>query len=203
MADILLYDRNGKGLAFAKASVANGGMLTQDAGARFDEAVDRGNVFVIANQSTVVTQANLSVTTPALTIANRVGSGKVVKLWYAGCQSLVAWTAAAAVWLAQGSHAATAVVETTAATSRNAKTGDPGAPAGVGFLAVATLPTTPVAVGLLGAGLTGLITTVPGIVPFGRWYDGALRLPAGFNWSIQTSTAGTLFCEFIVEVVDA
>ena len=201
--DIQLVDRLGNDLGSAKGSKQTGGLLVQQAGARFDEAVDRGAVYIAANQTTVVTQAGLSATTPALTVANRAGSGKTVKLWYAGCQSLVAWTAAAAVWLALGGSAvAAAVTETTAATIRNAKTGDASAPAGVALLAVATLPAAPVAISLLGAGLTGIITTVPGIAPFGRWYDGALRLPPGFNWSIQTSTAGTLFCEIIIEVVD-
>lgn len=201
--DVMLYDRLGQPLYPAKGSRATGGMLTQSAGARFDEAVDRGNVYIAANQTTVTTQAGLSATTPALTVANRAGSKKVVKLWYAGCQSLVAWVAGAAVWLAQGGSAvAAAVTETTAATIRNAKTGDATAPPGVAILAVATLPAAPVAISLIGVGLTGAITTVPSSVPLGRWYDGALQLAEGFNWSFQTSTAGTLFCEFIIEVAD-
>lgn len=201
--DFTLYDRTGQVIGPAKGSRATGGMLVGPASPQFDEAVDRGGVYIAANQTTVITQAGLSATTPALTVANRVGSKKVVKLWYAGCQSLVAWVAGAAVWLAQGGFAAAAVTETTPATVRNAKTGDASAPEGVAILAVATLPAAPVAISLLGAGLTGLITTVPGMAAFGRWYDGALRLPEGFNWSFQTSTAGTLFCEIIVEVVPA
>lgn len=198
-----LVDRNGVPYGPARASRSNGGLLVTPAGSSFDEAVDRGNVYITANQTTVTTQAGLSATTPALTIANRAGSGKRVKLWYAGAQSLVAWTAAAAVWLAQGGSAvAAAVTETTAATVRNAKTGDSSTPNGVAALAVATLPAAPVAISLLGAGLTGAITVQTGIAPFGRWYNGAIQLPEGFNWSIQTSTAGTLFCEFIFEVVD-
>ena len=198
-----LVDRSGNPLHPVKGSRSNGGMLVTGAGAEFDEAVDRGNVYITANQTTVTTQAGLSATTPALTIANRAGSDKRVKLWYAGCQTLVAWTAAAAVYLTQGGSAvAAAVTETTNATVRNAKTGDASIPPGVAALAVATLPAAPVAISLLGAGLTGAITVQTGIVPFGRWYNGALQLPEGFNWSIQTSTAGTLFCEFIFEVVD-
>lgn len=200
--DITLYGPNGQVLNLAKGSKSNGGLLVQQAGSEFDEAVDRGNVYIAANQTTVTTQAGLSATTPALVVANRAGSGKTVKLWYAGCQSLVAWVAGAAVWLAQGGGPlAAAVTETTLATVRNAKTGDAGQPPGVALLAVSTLPAAPVAISLLGAGLTGLITTVPGIAPFGRWYNGALRLAPGFNWSIQTSTAGTLFCEYIVEIM--
>lgn len=198
-----LVDRNGVPYGPARASRSNGGLLVTPAGSSFDEAVDRGNVYITANQTTVTTQAGLSATTPALTIANVAGSGKRVKLWYAGCQTLVAWTAAATVWLAQGGSAVAAdVTQTTLATVRNAKTGAGTQPPGVAALAVATLPAAPVAISILGAGLTGAITVQTGIVPFGRWYDGALQLPEGFNWSIQTSTAGTLFCEFIFEVVD-
>lgn len=198
-----LVDRFGNKLGAARGSREQGALLVQPSGGEFDEAVDRGNVYVAANQTTVTTQAGLSATTPALVVANRAGSGKVVKLWYAGCTSLVAWAAGAAVWLAQGGSAvAAAVVETTNATVRNAKTGDASMPAGVAILAVSTLPAAPVAICQLGAGLTGLITTVPSAPPLGRWFNGALRLPPGFNWSIQSSTAGTLFCEFIVEVAD-
>ena len=202
--DLQLVDRFGNPLGDAKGSSETGGLLVAQAGARFDEAVDRGDVYIAANQTTVTTQAGLSATTPALTVANPAGSKKVVKLWYAGCQTLVAWGAGAAVWLAQGGSAvAAAVTETTTATIVNAKTNlTVIRPQGVAILAVATLPATPVAISLLGAGLTGAITVVPGIAPFGRWYDGALRLAPGFNWSIQTSTAGTLFCEFIVEIID-
>lgn len=201
--NITLYGPTGEVLNLAKGSRSNGGMLVQQAGSEFDEAVDRGNVYITANQTTVTTQAGLSATTPALAVANRLRSGKTVKLWYAGCQTLVAWAAGAAVYLTQGGYSATAVTETTLATVRNAKTGDSGQPPGVGLLSVSTLPAAPVAISLLGAGLTGAITVQTGIPVFGRWYNGALRLPEGYNWSIQTSTAGTLFCEFIVEVVPA
>lgn len=185
------------GLKFGKS----GGALFVPAGSAFEEAVDRGNVYVAANQTTVVTQAGLSATTPALTIANRVSSGKNVKLWYVSAAGLVAATAAAEVWATLGGYSATPVTETTAATVRNMKTGDASMPPGVAALAVATLPAAPVAIGQLGAQLTGAITTVPTVRPFERWYNGALWIAEGFNFSIQTSTATTLFCEYIFEVV--
>lgn len=172
------------------------------AGALFDAAVERGNVYVTANQTTVTTQAGLSGTTPALTIANRVGSGKQVRVWYVAACGLVAAAAGAEIWACLGGYSATAVTETTAATVRNMKTGDAAAPPGIACLAVATLPAAPVAIGQLGAQLTGLITTVPVVQPFERWYHGALRINPGYNFSIQTSTASTLFCEYIFEVTD-
>ena len=178
-------------------------LLVSQSAARFEEAVNRGYVYHVCNQSTVVTQAGLSATTPALTIANRVGSGKIVKIWYAGCVGLVAAVAGAAVYACLGGGAgAAAVTETTAATVRNAKTGDTTAPPGVACLAVATLPAAPVAIALLGAQLTGAITTIPVVAPFGRWFDGALNIRANYNFTIQTSTATTLFCDYIFEVQD-
>jgi len=181
---------------------ALGGLHVAQSESPFAEAVDRGNVYFTANQATVTTQAGLSATTPALTIANRVASGKIVKLWYAGAMGLVAAVAGAEVWACLGGYSATAVTETTAATVRNAKTGDATAPTGVACLAVATLPAAPVAIAQLGAQYTGAITTAPVGFPFGRWFNGALWIREGYNFTIQTSTATTLFCDYIFEVVD-
>ena len=201
--DVTLYGPDGKSvIGMARGSKATGALLTAHAGAQFDEAVERGNVYVTANQTTVTTQAGLSATTPALTLANRVNSGKAIKLWYVSASGLVAAAAGAEIFAALGGYSATAVTETTAATVRNMKTGDASMPPGVAALAVATLPAAPVAVGQLGAQLTGAITTVPTVAPFERWYNGAMRIAPGFNFSIQTSTATTLFCEYIFEVVD-
>ncbi|KKL58921.1 hypothetical protein LCGC14_2220560, partial [marine sediment metagenome] len=52
----------------------DGALLVKQQGSSFEEAVERGNVYLIANQTTVTTQAGLNGTTPALTIANRVSS---------------------------------------------------------------------------------------------------------------------------------
>lgn len=179
-----------------------GEALVASADAMYAAAVERGNVYHTANQTTVTTQAGLSATTPALTIANRVGSGKVVKLWYSGATGLVASAAAAEIWACLGGYSSTLVTETTLATVRNAKTGDTGMPPGVIALAVATLPAAPVAIAQLGAQLTGLITTVPVVAPFGRWWAGALWINEGYNFTIQTSTATTLFCDYTFEVAD-
>lgn len=197
-----LLDALGKILGAARGFEDNGGLLVQQAGSAFEAAVARGNVYATANQSTVTTQAGLSATTPALTLANRLNSQKSVRIWYASCTSLVAAGAGAAILAALGGYSATAVVETTAATVRNMKTGDASMPAGVAALAVATLPAAPVAIGVLGAQTTAAITTGPVGSFYERWYNGALWLAPGFNFSIQTSTASTLFCEYIFEVVD-
>lgn len=180
----------------------DGALLVKQQGSSFEEAVERGNVYLIANQTTVTTQAGLNGTTPALTIANRVSSNKAVKLWYAGCASLVSATAAAEIWATLGGYSATAVTETTPATIRNAKTGNSGDAPGIATLAVATLPAAPVAVAQLGAQSSAAITVAITGFAVGRWFNGALWIAPGFNFSIQTSTASTIFCDYIFEVVD-
>lgn len=200
--EFTLYGPNGMLLGPARGAKDSMALLVAQGNALLDAAVERGNVFVTANQTTVTTQAGLSATTPALTIANRAASGKSVRLWYVSCTSLVAAVAAAAVWPALGGYSATLVTESTLATVRNMKTGDGGQPVGVACLSVATLPAAPVAVGQMGAQTTAAITTAPMGAFYERWYNGALRLAPGFNFSLQTSTASTLFCEYIFEVVD-
>ncbi len=203
MSSFIIKGKTIKGVEVEALLSALQALHVAQSASRYEEAVNRGSVFLTANQTTVVTQAGLSATTPALTIANRVGSKKVIKLWYAGCVSLVAPAAAAAVWATLGGYSGTAVTETTAATVRNAKTGDASGPNGVGCASVATLPAAPVAIAQLGAQLTGAITTTPAVLPFARWFDGCLWIQEGYNFSIQTSTASTLFCEYIFEVQDA
>lgn len=172
--------------------------------APYAAAVERGNVFMCAAQATVTTQAGLSATTPAMTVANRPSSGKVVKLWYAGVSSLVSPTAAAACWLAYGVVSATAVTETTpTVTCINAKTGIVALPTGVGVAVVATLPAAPLGVAILGSQASSAVTLTEKNFYASRWFGGALYVPAGANISVQTSTATTIFTEFIFEVVDA
>lgn len=188
-------------LGITWAGNRGGAALVAPYGSGLEEAVERGNVFATANQTTVTTQAGLSATTPALTIANRNGSGQRVKVWYVSCTSLVAAGAAAAIFAALGRKHGTAVTETTAATVANMKTGDASAPQGIACLAVATLPAAPVAIGILGAQTTAAITTGPVGSFFERWYNGALFIDEGCNFSLQSSTASTFFCEYIFEVV--
>lgn len=183
---------------------SNGEALVRQAGGSYEEAVNRGNVYMVANQTGVATQAGLSATTPVLTLANPAGSGVKGILWYAGVTFLVVFAAAAAVWVAVGTVVTDAAVTGTLTTAhRNAKLGT-----GVGnkikaFLA-ATLPSAPVGISLLGAGLTGAITTFPAIPTLERWFNGAIILLPNTNVSIQTSTvsgAAAALCEFIWEEV--
>ena len=68
-----------------------------------------------------------------------------------------------------------------------------------------TLPAAPVAIGILGVGLTGAITVSLALQTLERWYNGALVVTPGTNLTIQTgvaSGASGTFCEFIWEEED-
>ena len=179
-----------------------GSAIVQD---DFAAAVERGRVFGIANQTGVTSQAGLSATTPVLTLANPLGSGVCGRLWYAGAVFEVAF--AAAVFLAAGtSPVAAAVTGTLTTAHRNLKLGGLSAQGNkvIPFLA-ATLPAAPVAIDLLGVGLTGAITTVPTSQPVGRWYNGAILIKPGCNISVQTNTASgtsSTLINFIWEEID-
>ena len=179
-----------------------GGLLTASISARYQEAVLRGNVYGVANQVGVTSQAGLSATTPVLTLFNPANSKTRFALWYAAASMAVANTAAAAVWLAANTNVSAAAVTGTAATAhRNMLLGSGKGPVGNPLLA-ATLPAAPVAVCLLGIGLTGAITVATQAPVFERWFDGSIILEPNTAISIQTSTAsGTngLWCEFIWE----
>lgn len=178
-------------------------VVTQGHG-RFQEAVEQGYVFAVVNQTGVTSQAGLSATTPVLTLYLPLGSNKKVAIWYVGVTFLVAFAAASAIFVAVGTELQAAAVTGTLTTAhRNLKLGCSDGPAARTLLA-ATLPAAPVAVGLLGAGLTGAITTIPFIQTLERWYDGALILLPGSNLSIQTSTASgasAMLCEYIWEEI--
>jgi hypothetical protein len=195
----------GVGESRAVSLARNTGLRTASAQATLQDAVERGYVFAVCNQAGVTSQAGLSATTPVLTLANPASSGKNLVLWYAGANMLVANAAAAAVFLAAGTDTAAAAVTGTLTTAhRNLKLGAANNPAARTFLA-ATLPAAPVAIAILGAGLTGAITTVPSVQSIERWFNGSVILKPGTNISIQTSTASGasgLLCEFIWEEVD-
>lgn len=183
---------------------SDGSALMKQGGATYEEAVKRGNVWQVANQSGVTSQAGLSLTTPVLTLYNPAGSGKRGVLWYASSVYTVIFAAAAAVWVARGGGPSAAAVTGTLSTAvRNAKT---GAASGnvIQALLAATLPAAPIGVALLGAGLTGAVNLLPNTKPLERWFNGGILLSPGENLSVQTgaaSGASGQFNEFIWEEV--
>ena len=184
----------------------SGATVVTQGHARFQEAVLQGNVYGVANQAGVTSQAGLSATTPVLTLYNPAGSGKNLVVWYAGAVFTVAFATAGAIFVAVGTDTVAAAVTGTLTTAhRNLKLGLTSSPTARTFLA-ATLPAAPVAVALLGVGLTGAITVTLADRPIGRWFDGSLILIPGTNMSLQTgvaSGASGMFCEYIFEEIDA
>lgn len=173
----------------------------------FTLAVEEGRVWSVANQAGVTSQAGLSATTPVLTLANPAGSGVRGRLWYAGATFTVAFATAGAVFLAAGTNTTAAVVTGTLTTAhRRTKLGGIDSQGNTinAFLA-ATLPAVPVAISLLGVGLTGAITTAPHLQSLGRHFNGSILIEPGTNISIQTgvaSGASGTFCEFVWEEQD-
>jgi hypothetical protein len=165
----------------------------------------QGEIFIAANQSGVTTQAGLSATTPVLTLYNPAGSNKIGLLKEANWIASVAFAAASVIWLGANTNVVAAAVTGTDAIVRNSLLGNSVYPALKCFTA-ATLPAAPVAIAILGVGLTGAITTVPWVNYGGRKFRGGLQLLPGSAVSFQTSTASGatgFFGEFIWEEVDA
>lgn len=178
----------------------NGAILNAPYTAPYQEAVNTGNVYSVANQSGITTQAGLSLTTPALTLYNPVGSGVKGVLVYAGCVNTVAFAAASVIWLGANTNLSAAAVTGTLTTAH--RNNNLGSASGnkIQALLAATLPAAPVAISTLGVGLTGAITTTPQIATLCRYYDGAIIIDEGAALSFQTSTASGasgFFGEFI------
>lgn len=170
----------------------------------FQAAVAAGRVFTVCNQTGVTTQAGLSGTTPVLTLYNPLGSGVKGVLWYAGVTFNVVFAAIASVFLAAGTDiSAAGVTGTKTTTHRRTRLGgilDQGN--AIQPLLAATLPAAPVAISLLGMGLTGAVNLLPFAQMLERWYNGAIEIMPGTNLSIQTeaaSGAAATLCDFMWE----
>lgn len=181
-----------------------GEIAVSDAHARFYESAVRGNIYHVANQSGITTQAGLSATTPPLTLYNPAGSGVNGVIIYAGCVNSVAFAAAAVIWVAVNTNIVAAAVTGTLTTAHRSGLLGSSTSNKVQALLAATLPAAPVAVATLGVGLTGAITLQPTLPTLGRFFDGGLILYPGAAISLQTSTASGasgFFGEFIWEEV--
>ncbi len=194
----------GAGSSGAVRRGPEGGVYSSPITARYQAAVLRGNVYGVANQTGVTSQAGLSATTPVLTLYNPADSGVNLVLWYASAIFMVAFAATSEVWLAASTDATAAAVTGTATTTdRNMLIGSSGNQKASPLLA-ATLPAAPIALSQLGVGLTGAITTAPVANAVERWYDGGIILKPNTAVSIQTGTASgaiATLCEYIWEEV--
>jgi hypothetical protein len=130
----------------------------------------------------------LSASPTTVTLNNPVGSGVNGVIIYAGVTFIVAFAAGAIVWIGANTNSLAAATTGTAAVVRNCLLGSSNVPRIQAFT-TATLPAVPVAVAVLGAGLTGAITTVPHAQTLGRFFGGSLIMAPGSALSFQASTA--------------
>ena len=195
-----------KGVTAAPALSRFGQLVIQES---FASAVERGRVFSVCNQVGVTSQAGLSATTPVLTLYNPAGSGVTGRLWHVTANLAVANAAAATVYLCVGTNTVAATTTGTITTAHRCLKLGGITPSSQGnrvvALLAATLPAAPVAVDVLGVGLTSAITVFPAIPAMTTCYFGALLIQPGTNVSIQTSTASGangLWCAYVWEEVD-
>lgn len=153
------------------------------------ENVRRKASFHVANQAGQTTTVGLATTYTGLCLSNPNGSGKLVIIDRVGVSFLVAFAAASAVGIMVG-YSGTNVTHTAAATPRANYIDTSFGTAGVALADTsATLPVAPVVHTILGAGLTGAITTVPQMQPIWNDLDGGIVLAPGGYAAIYTSTA--------------
>lgn len=182
-------------------------LVTQDAHARFQEALLNGQVFIGSDLAgtAVTTQAGLSATTPALTLYNPLNSPVNLVVWSLGCAFQAAPAAAAAVMLAvnlpivAASGAPTAPIPTTLAQIFNADLYSQIIAAPVGqCYRVCTLAAAPIACRQC-FGTTGAAAI--GGMYFRDPIDGAIIVPPGVALSVQTSSAASVVCDIVWEEV--
>ena len=178
-------------IAPATQSVARQGnmgeLIVSELHGRYYEANYRRSLFNGAIVSQVTT-VGLATTYTGLCLSNPIGSTVNLVLNKVGYAFVVAFAAGAAVGIMTGFNSGTNVTHTTPVTPRSQFFGV-GA-TGTGLLdSSATLPTAPTLNTILGAGLTGAITTTPfglgGVVDL----EGSIILPPGAYAAIYTSTA--------------
>lgn len=193
-----------KGAAVPQTANFDASTRTLDAHARFQDAVLRGNVFSVVDTAGHTSPAGLSTSPINVSLYNPVGSNTLAVIWRADIFAIVAFTAAAAVWLAVLTSATATTGTNLAAT--NMLTGASNTSVCKG-LTTATLAANPTQVMLTGAGLTGAITVETMAKNGGAgWVDGAIVLSPGQTLVVVTSTASGasgLLCGFAWEEMNS
>jgi hypothetical protein len=162
-------------------------IVNTEAHGRYREATYQKAMFsgTITGQITTV---GLATTYTGLCLTNPVGSPVNLSVNKVGFAFIVAFAAASTIALMTGFNASTAVTQTTPVTVRNQFF--TGGTSGSGLLAsAATLPTAPTLNTILGAGLTGAITTATVVTPAVVDLEGGLEIPPGGYVAFYTSTA--------------
>lgn len=167
--------------------------------ARFAENTFRGNVYIGSNPAgtPVTTQAGLSATTPALTLYNPVGSGRLLVLQTVMVNLAAAPAAACHFMLAINSPQLAAPSAVTVVTPQNARTDLVSTGAGQVYR-IATLAAAPVAVRYFGQ-VTGAASLTPATLL--DHVDGELIIGPGVALSLQTSSAASVVAAFTWEEI--
>lgn len=164
-----------------------GDTIVSELHGRYYETTYRGAMFSGAVVG-ATTSAGLATTATGLILSNPLGSGVNVVVNKVGYSFIVAFAAAAAIGIATGFHAATAVVQTTPITPRPQLFNGSGT--GKALLAsAATLPVAPTVNTIFASGLTGAITTLPHVANSIVDLEGAVILVPGAFAMLYTSTA--------------
>lgn len=164
--------------------------FVQDAHGKYVEACYRDKLFSACQTVPTTMPAGLSASPTTTTLYNPIGSGVDAFIVYAGVTNIVAFPAAAIIWLGINDNLAAAAVSGSALTIKPSKFGGGNVSKLLAFT-TATLPAAPtIAAAILGAGLTGAITLLPSVMPVGRFFDGQIGLLPGAAISFQSSTVG-------------
>lgn len=211
--------RLGNGIVGPLRGDVTGALVTQDAHARFQEAVLNGNVWIGANAvgTPVTPQAGLSATTPVLTLYNPINSPVNLVLWEFQSVATTIQAAQTAVMLAYNVPAITGVVKApftvTNALITNAML-SVGIPQDVTAVqnqgawgqcySICTLIAAPVACRycfVLEYLATSAVGTTIGTAPTIDHVDGAIIVPPGIALSAQFGAATPSLCAFTWEEV--
>lgn len=158
--------------------------------ARYYEATYRKARFHAATQAVTALSAGLGTTYTGLVISNPINSTVNLVLGKVGWTFIVVFAAVAGIGIACGYNSGTNVTHTSAVTPRSNffNTGTTGQ--GLADVS-ATLPTAPFYTHILGAGLTGAVTTIPSLGPTNWDAEGDIILPPGG------------YCAFVASAVSA
>jgi hypothetical protein len=169
--------------------MVDGTMSVADAHARYTALVAAGKVFGVFDTVGHTIPAGLSTAPTTVSLYNPIGSGVQVSLLWAGLQNVVVNAAANALWIGRTpGQAGTGTAVTGTALAVQNQNGSAGTGAVIAYT-TATLNVAPTIAWLLGVGLTGAITTIPGLPAFGQFIDGLVQCQPGGSLSFQASAA--------------
>jgi len=180
-------------------SEKTGSLIITSGHAKYMQTVLDGNVYIGANLggTPVTTQAGLSVTTPALTLYNPIGSGVFLVLQTVTLDITTSPAAAAGLMLAYNLQNAAAPATVTLANVTNGLIGISSQPVGQCYR-IATLAAAPLAFRFIG-GTTGAAAI--GGVQIIDHVDGEVIIRPGVAISVQSTTAAAILASFSWEEV--